>query len=92
MFHDLPDDIKSYIFKINKDREQKEYLNNKIFFNIVLKELQKESYARQDGFDPNRSRVWMCHLLDRLSYIKFLRHYCDDTHSTCLMDFLTFRN
>jgi len=40
-FNDLPCDIKNVIFKINKDREKNEYINNKNQHLLVIDELQE---------------------------------------------------
>jgi len=50
-FNDLPCDIKNVIFKINKDREKNEYMNNKNLHLLVIDELQEyldegEEYVR----------------------------------------------
>jgi len=50
-FNDLPCDIKNVIFKINKDREKNEYINNKNQHLLVIDELQEyldegEEYVR----------------------------------------------
>ena len=53
-FNDLPCDIKNVIFKINKEREKNEYINNKKRHLLVIDELDEyfdegEEYIHQDA-------------------------------------------
>ena len=66
-FNDLPAEIKSMIYKVNKDKEQVEHYNNKNNFNEVINTINKYPYK---GTTTNQRAYAQKHYLsERCNYI-----------------------